>query len=153
LAHEQSVIGITIKEVMKLSLVLAVGVLLSALATSDARADTCTLTVNQSTYAYIGLGQYFSYGVDITRAPMPMPGPWPPPGPPVPQFSVVFVGTGIQAGGEPYPGLFPYGHSDLTGYQNPSSGGYSGVYQRQALVFNSYGFLICATNIVVVELQ
>jgi hypothetical protein len=134
--------------------------MMATFAAGDARAqpgdpgDSCVLTVNQSFYSFIWIGQFFSYGIDISPPSLPMPGPQPPPG--GQPYTVVFYGSkdgaaDIPPGGEPYPGTFGVGHSELTGYWNP--GGVSGTYQRQAVVFNPYGFVVCVTNVVTVQLQ
>jgi hypothetical protein len=134
---------------MKLGLILAVGILTSVVAARQAEAN-CALTINgSSTYAYVGRGQSFSFGIDLL---FPSSGPQPPPGPQIPQFIVVFMGTNIPASGETYPGLFGYGHSDLGGYFNPFQGGFTGVYWRYADIYTSAGY-ICTTNWVAVELQ
>lgn len=137
----------------------AAATLMAVLTTSEARAEgSCTLTVNGSTnWAFVWVGQSFTYAIDI-----PYPS-RPPSGPPSPLpgsndlFTIVFTGTkdgqgDTPPGGEIYPASFGYGYSVLTGYGNP--GGVSGTYQRQAVVYSkANGFFICSTNIVVVQLQ
>ena len=138
---------------MKLKLILAAGMLMSVFATSDARADDwCSLTVNQSTYSYIWRGQSFSYEININQ--QVWPGPMPPGGNPGPPFTIVFHDTNTPPSSEYYPGTFGYGYSVLTGYQNPSSGGFSGTYYRWAEVYdNKPGHIYCRTNVVTVVLQ
>lgn len=78
---------------------------------------------------------------------------------PLPVFTVVFYGSkngvvDILPSGELYPGSFvmpPY-HWDLTGYQNPPSGGAGGTYVRYALIYYN-DTIICVTNPVTVVLQ
>jgi hypothetical protein len=155
---------------MKFKLALVTGLFIFAFAASDARADEwCSLTVNQSTYSYIWRGQFFSFGIDIAvkppsppwtgpnAGPLPPPLPPPQPPPPAPPFTITFHGTGIDlyGNGESYPGTFDYGHSELTGYQNPSSGAASGTYTRFAVLrYSNYPSLVyCVTNEVTVVLQ
>lgn len=132
---------------MKLRSILAAGLLVSALASGDARADElCSLTVNPM--SFIPLGWFFSYGIDMQSfSPIP-------PG----QFTVVFFGTkngvaDIPATGETYPRTFPIGHLELTGYQNPGSGGFTGNYTRYAAIYYETGSLYCVTNQVSLTLQ
>ncbi|KFE60924.1 hypothetical protein [Hyalangium minutum] len=140
---------------MKIKTTLAAAMLMTVLAASEAWADPCTLTVNQSSSAYIYVGQSFTYEVNVPYPPGPYAGPM------VPYyhsfFSIVFYGTknGVEdiPGGETYPApLSGFGTTVLTGYGNP--GGYSGNYQRYAKVINNVnGNLICWTNVVWVYLQ
>lgn len=136
---------------MKIKTTLAAAMLMTVFATSEAWADPCTLTVNQSSWAYIYVGQSFTYEVNVPYPSGPYSGPM------VPYyhnfFSIVFYGTDIPAGGETYPApLAGFGNSVLTGYVNP--GGLSKTYQRYAIVLNNVnGYFICATNAVWVQLQ
>jgi hypothetical protein len=121
-------------------------VLMFAFAAREASADvTCSLSVNP--WPVVGVGQFFSYGIDIVN-PFAF-GPWPP-------TTLVFFGTknGVTdtpPGGEQAPfGILCAGHSDLTGYQNP--GGISGTYVRYAVIYAN-GQFYCATNPVTVVLQ
>ena len=118
-----------------------------AFAAREASADvTCSLSVNP--WPVIGVGQFFTFGIDINHDPNPF-GPFP-------TTTVVFFGTknGVTdtpPGGENYPFPIWYvGHSDLSGYQNP--GGITGTYVRYALIF-AQGQFLCATNPVTVVLQ
>ncbi|WP_224369063.1 hypothetical protein [Hyalangium versicolor] len=139
---------------MKLKSILAAAVLMSALATSEARADAyCSLNVNPG--SYIPLGQVFTFTINITLRPefSPLPAYWPPT-----SFTVVFQGSkngvaDIPPSGEGYPGTFGYGTSVLTGYQNPPSGGLSGTYLRYAQIYDNGGRLYCVTNTVAAVLQ
>lgn len=139
---------------MKLHSLLTAGLLISALATSDANADShCSLSVSSSTVAP---GQSFSYGIDIIGI-GPLPSPLPP-NYPTPPFTVVFYGSknganDIPSSGETYPATFPFFHSDLTGYGNPSSGVAAGTYVRYANIYSSTGYYYCTTNDVQVVLQ
>ena len=133
---------------MKIKSVLAAGLLMSAFAAIDAHADNlCSLTINPS--SYVPLGQAFSYGIEIGAfSPLP----------PDPRYTVVFFGTkdgvaDIPPGGEPYPGVFGLGHSDLTGFVNPPSGGFTGFYLRYAVMYDPAGHVYCTTNLVAVALQ
>lgn len=138
---------------MKFKRILITSILLSAFTAGHARADQfCSLQVNPS--SYIQRGQTFSYGIDIVFHDF---GPTPPGGWPPPPYTIVFHGSNnaedIPPGGEPYPGTFTYGHSELTGYQNPASGGFSGTYVRWADVKDSLGRVYCVTNAIVVVLE
>ena len=139
---------------MKVQSILAAGIVMSAIAVGEARADQwCQLAVNPS--PFIAPGQWFSYGIDIAEKPdfsPPTPG-----GLPGPPFTVVFHGTkngaqDIPNSGEQYPATFNYGHSDLTGYQNASSA-LSGTYLREATVLDLNGNVYCTTNTIFVVLQ
>ena len=130
---------------MKLKSILAVAVLMSAFASIDARAD-CKLEITPS--SYIPLGQSFSFGVDIYDF-----GPLPPF-----QFTIVFFGTkngvfDIPATGEAYPGVFGFAKYNLTGYQNPPSGGLTGNYTRFVVIFNQFNQVFCVSNTISVTLQ
>jgi hypothetical protein len=130
---------------MKLTSILAAGLLMSVFAASDARADQfCSLSVSPS--SYIALGEAYSFGVDIAACS----------GLGNPPFTVVFYGTrnGVfdTPGGQTYPGSFGFGHSTLGGLQNPLSGGFGGDYVRYAVVYSPSGYY-CTTNAVEVELQ
>ncbi|MEO7733787.1 MAG: hypothetical protein ABIY55_22675 [Kofleriaceae bacterium] len=139
---------------MKLHSILATGLLVSAFAMSNANADShCSLTVSSPT---IAPGQSYSYGIDIIGI-GPLPSPLPP-NYPTPPFTVVFSGSkngvnDIGPAGEIYPATVPFFHSDLTGYQNPSSGGFAGTYVRYANVYSSTGYYYCTTNAVQFVLQ
>jgi hypothetical protein len=131
---------------MKLKSILAVGLLMSAFASVEAHAADCSLTVNPG--SFIPRGWAYSYGIDMSDF-----GPLPP-GP----FTVVFYGTkngvaDIPPGGETYPGAFPWGHIDLTGYLNPSSGGLTGNYTRYAVIYDPNHAVYCVTNQIAVTLQ
>ncbi|MCY1022945.1 hypothetical protein [Pyxidicoccus sp. MSG2] len=139
---------------MNIKTILAAVVLVSALAASDSRADPsydCSLSVSPS--SYILLGQSFSYDINIPF--YPSPGPFPPGYQGVYQrFTVVFYGPDLPASGETYPGTFGYWNSQLTGYQNPSTGGASGTYLRYAtFYYYPTGTPYCTTNTVAVVLQ
>jgi len=141
---------------MKLKSIPAALALLALFATGTASADQwCSLSVSPS--SYVPRNQYFSYGIDI--AVKLLPGPLPPPEfRPGPPFTVVFHGTkdGVQdipSSGEYYPATFGYGHSDLTGYGNPPSGGYGGTYLRHAVVYDHHGWEYCVTNTIAVVLE
>jgi hypothetical protein len=138
---------------MKLNLLLTTGLMISALTASDANADnSCSLSVSSSTVAP---GQAFSYGIDIAW-PGIIPSPLPP-NHPTPPFTVVFYGSknGVNdlPWGETYPATFPFWHSDLTGYQNSSTGSLAGVYVRYAHIYSATGYYYCTTNAVQVVLQ
>jgi hypothetical protein len=143
---------------MRLKSMLTAVVLMATLAANEALADDyCSLTVNPSSIIYPG--QFFSYTVNINPSP-PWPSPLPPGGQPSPPFRVVFYGLkngvpDIPQSGETYPGTFWYGTSQLTGYQNPPSGGFAGTYHRYAVIYayNYPGSVYCVTNIVRVSLQ
>jgi hypothetical protein len=133
------------KSFMKFKSTLAAGLLISAFASIEAHAD-CALAVNPS--SYIPLGQTFSFGVDIYDfSPLP----------PL-RFTIVFFGTkngvvDIPPTGETYPGVFGFGHYNLTGFQNPPSGGLSGNYVRYAVLYDQNGNAWCVTNAIAVTLQ
>lgn len=137
---------------MRFSLFLIAGILMSAFTARDASADSvCSLQVNPS--SYVPLGQVFSYHINIEFSCF---GPIPPGG--CAPFTIVFRGSkngvaDIPPSGEYYPGTFGYGGSDLTGFQNPSSGGLTGTYLRYAEVRTPGGYLYCVTNTVAVVLQ
>ena len=139
---------------MKFKLLLVAGILMSALAARDASADDatdCTLQVNPS--SYVPLGQFFSYHLHI---PFQCWGPQPPGG--CVPLTVVFKGSkngvaDIPPSGESYPGGYSFVDWNLTGFQNPASGGFSGTYLRYAELRTPGGFLYCVTNTVAVVLQ
>ncbi len=139
---------------MKLQSILAAAVLMSPLAASTARADGyCSLDVKP--WSYITIGQFFSYSINIKG--LILPGPYPPDWPPT-GFTVAFHGSkngvdDIPPSGEGYPGTFGYGTSELTGYQNPPSGGFGGTYLRYAVIYTNFGHYYCTTNTVAVVLQ
>jgi hypothetical protein len=63
----------------------------------------------------------------------------------------VFFGTkngvaDIPSTGEPYPGVYTYGVSTLTGFGNPLSGAASGTYVRYVVLYDPYGQVFCTTN-------
>jgi len=130
----------------KLGSILAGAVLISAFAAIDARAD-CTLAVAPS--PFISRGQAFGYSLDISDfSPVPA----------KPQFTIVFFGTkdgvrDIPLQGETFPAPAAFGHYNLTGYQNPPSGGLSGNYTRYVLIYDKDGFPFCISNTVTVTLQ
>jgi hypothetical protein len=134
---------------MKPKMIL-VAALMFAFAGDEAKASppadlTCSLSIHPG--PVIGVGQSYSYGLDITN--------WVDFGP-LPATTVVFFGTkngvsDIPPSGELYPAFVNYtGHSELGGYQNP--GGISGFYVRYAVLFRA-GQFYCATNPVTVVLQ
>lgn len=138
---------------MHVKSMMAFGVLVSAFATSEARADEfCTLNVNP--WSYIQINRSFSYVINIQGKPLtqPLPSPLPPPN----VFTIVFHGSkngveDIPPTGETYPGSFNYGTSELTGYWNP--GGVSGTYLRYAVITNQFGSFYCTTNTIAVVLE
>ena len=137
-----------IPSIAKLTSILGAILLMSAFAATDARADGfCALSVNPS--PFVPLGHSFSFGVDINGFG---------PRPPNPAFTIVFFGNkngviDIPPEGQPYPRTFGFGYSELTGYENPQSGGFSGVYTRYAVIFDNNGQFYCVTNIVNVTLE
>jgi len=136
--------------------ILAVGILISAFASQEARADpNCFLSASTSE---VQRGDSYYYGLYIaTPAPQP-PGPgWPPP---PPTFFVTFHGTkngepDIGPQGETLQGTLPSGSYWLTGYQNPGSGVAVGTYSRYADIIynNNNSTLFCTTNTVWIALD
>jgi hypothetical protein len=130
---------------MKIGPVLAVGLLISVLASRDAHAD-CQLQINPS--SYIPRGQFFSFGVDIQDfGPLPSYG-----------WTIVFFGTkngvaDIPPTGEQYPGTFRVGYHDLTGFQNPPTGGLSGNYTRYVVLYTPNGQVFCVSNTISATLE
>jgi hypothetical protein len=131
---------------MKLKSTLAVGVLMSALVSIEARAD-CTLEIQPS--SYIPLGQTFSFFVKLYDF-----------GPPTPfhDFTLVFFGTkngvaDIPPTGEAYPGIFHLADYSLNGFQNPPQGGLSGNYTRYLVAFDQNGHVFCVSNTITATLQ
>ena len=130
---------------MKIRVSLAACILMSAFAAIEARAD-CSLDVSSG---YVRRGEPFSFQLVITDfSPLP----------PNPFYSVVFFGTkngvvDIPSTGEPYPGVFTDGTSVLSGFGNPLSGGFSGVYVRYAVLYDPNGQVFCVTNPIPVILE
>ncbi len=132
---------------MRLKSILAAGLLMSALAATEAHATPqCTLTIEPG--SFIPLGWAFSFRIDMFDF-----GPFPPG-----LFKVLFFGTknGVvdtPSGGEEYPTRFHFGTLELTGYINPATGGLTGDYTRTAVLFYEDGSLYCVSNQVAVTLQ
>jgi hypothetical protein len=122
---------------MKLKWILAACILTSGFISLDAHAD-CSLGISSG---YIARGQSFSFSLSIWDF-----GPFPPWG-----WTIKFFGTkdgvaDIPSTGEAYPGVYGVGNYTLTGFANPSSGGFSGTYVRYAVLYDPSGQIFCVTN-------
>lgn len=137
---------------MKLTSTLIGGALLSAFAAGNANA-ACSLSISQD---YIPIGQSFSFTVSVS--PQLLPGPLPPPElTPGPPFTIVFFGTrnGVNdiPNGYQHPGTYDFGSATLSGYGNPASGGATGTYSRNVVIYDKLGKPFCTTNTVAAVLQ
>jgi hypothetical protein len=132
---------------MKLKLCLAAAVLISAFAAVEARAG-CHLEVRPGSFIARGFSYYYELTIWDGFGPPPLPG--------TVQWTVKFYGAkdGIPdiPNGEDYPGTYDFGVHNLTGFENPLSGGLTGQYIRWAVITDQFGNT-CATNPVEVQLQ
>jgi hypothetical protein len=137
---------------MKVLSPIVLSSLLCVFAAGNANA-ACSLSVNPS---YVPAGQNFSFNVTLSR--QIFPGPFPPPElRPGPPFTFVFFGSkdGVNdiPTGYQHPSTYQYGTFTLEGYGNPASGGFTGTYLRNLVIYDKFGNQYCATNTVAVVLQ
>jgi len=135
---------------MKFKSCLAVSMLASALVSVEARAAECHLEVKPSSFIARGFSYYYELLIWDGF------GPGAPPG--FVTFTVKFFGAkdGVidtPPNGEDYPGSYGFGLFNLTGFENPVSGGLTGHYIRYAVITDQNGNFACMTNPVEVQLQ